>query len=294
MARPVTCSTRKLTTTSDGMRAPLTLAIALCVLLAAGGRTTESGPATVRAKSALTIELRSSKLELRGAVSSVAHEAILRQTALKLFAGRKLIVKLREQPALPPGWALITEVALRSLAETRSATVNITDDEIRVRGITSNRDSWNDAASRIRRSLLPGMTLRQNMEEIKTAGSMNRQCIELFRTALRGRKIEFAASSAELRTSTAPLLDELIQITVDCPGAGIRVTGHTDNTGNEAGNRALSQARADAIAAYLVAGGLLKSRITATGAGSSRPLVEETGTRARQLNRRIDIDIEFP
>jgi OOP family OmpA-OmpF porin len=138
------------------------------------------------------------------------------------------------------------------------------------------------------------MNLDYEVAEIRPSASFARQCIELFRTATRGRPIEFALSSAELRTSTYPVLDELIQVAADCPGTIVTVTGHTDRTGNEANNVALSEMRAQAVADYLVAGGIAAARVRAIGAGSSQPIVAGNTRRARQLNRRIELDLEFP
>ncbi|MEZ2305360.1 MULTISPECIES: OmpA family protein [Paraburkholderia] len=52
----------------------------------------------------------------------------------------------------------------------------------------------------------------------------------------------------------------------------IDVVGHTDRIGSDESNRALSQARAETVKAYLVAHGLDAERIRASGAGSSQPV----------------------
>jgi len=131
-------------------------------------------------------------------------------------------------------------------------------------------------------------------DESRPAETMNCQCIELFRTAMRGRRIEFPRSGAILGTSASPLLDELIQVAADCPAGHIEIVGHTDSTGAASANQNLSQARADAVAAYMIAGGIAASRISAIGVGSSQPLVAEDGSQARQRKRRITIVIRFP
>jgi OOP family OmpA-OmpF porin len=241
-----------------------------------------------------TIDVSKRQVMLRGPVSSVAHESILRQRTFTLFPDKTASFDLRERPALPPGWALVSELALRAAAETYSATIVISTSRIHINGITNDAEKWHKSLSSVERNLLPGMRLEDQIIEIRPAGSLHRQCVSLFRRALGGRKIEFPLASATLRSSAAPLLDELVQIAADCPDANIIITGHTDNTGQESGNLALSQSRADAIANYMIASGILANRITASGVGSSHPLVDDNTRQAHQLNRRIDIDIAFP
>ena len=242
----------------------------------------------------MTIEVDASRVQIRGIISSSAHAAILEQSAHRYFADKEAVLDLQIRPALPPGWALITDMSLRALAQTRTASAEITAAGVTVRGVTGSAADWQGAADLVDRNLLPGMLFRQQVVEIAHDGSLERQCIELFRTAQRGHEVEFALSSATLRTSALPTLDELIQIATDCPTTMIDITGHTDSTGDEAANLYLSQARADAVAAYLHAGGIASSRITAVGVGSNEPLVRGNGSRARQLNRRIDIELRFP
>jgi OmpA-OmpF porin, OOP family len=128
---------------------------------------------------------------------------------------------------------------------------------------------------------------------IDATNQLNEQCAALFHAAMRGRKIEFALSSSKLSTSASPLLDELIQIAADCPAAAITITGHTDDSGNEISNLALSTNRASAVAEYITARGINSARVAVNGAGSSSPLSIENTVRARRRNRRIDIQIGF-
>jgi len=242
----------------------------------------------------MDIEVGPSTLDIRGIVSSEANTDILQKSVARLFAGRETAIDVEVRPALPAGWALITDISLRALAEMRSASVHIDADGVTVRGMTSDASAWAAAAAGVSRNLLPGMTFRDQVVAVGADASLERQCIELFRSAQRGRKIEFASSSAALRSSAAPMLDELVQVAADCPAAHIDIKGHTDSTGNEAANVQLSQARADAVAAYLTAAGISPERITASGVGSAEPLVKDNSSRARQLNRRIDLELQFP
>lgn len=51
-----------------------------------------------------------------------------------------------------------------------------------------------------------------------------------------------------------------------------RIEGHTDSVGSRASNLGLSQRRADAVKAYLVAQGVTRARLDAKGYGFDRPL----------------------
>ncbi len=267
----------------------------LCVALAtsvSSGQTPSVAPS--RNGPEMTLVVQPSGVKISGAISSAANEALLRETASLLFPEETAVTAVQIRSALPPGWALATNLTLKALADTRSATAVISPYAINVRGFAADTERWEAAAARTRDYLPAGWKFRYQVEEAGTGGSIERQCIELFRTALRGRKIAFARASAELGTASMPLLDELIQIAVDCPASMIEITGHTDNSGSEAVNLALSQQRADAVAAYLVASGIAERRLTAVGVGSSHPLVADDTPQGRRLNRRIDIELTFP
>ena len=269
-----------------------TLASACFAAIAGGGGEPAEQPVTETPK--LEIEVTASRVRITGQVSSFAHEAILHQTLLQRFAAAETDVRLVVAPALPPGWALVTELTLAAMAETTSGRASVDPTSIEIRGITSDAPRWEEAATRLEANLLPNMQFEQMVEEVRRAVPLERHCLELFRTALRGRKIEFPVSSADLRTSAAPILEELVQIAADCPDGRIEIVGHTDASGTESGNLALSQARADAVAAYFENAGIERGRLTATGVGSSMPIVQGSDARARRLNRRIEIDISFP
>jgi OOP family OmpA-OmpF porin len=274
------------------MHLRLSLAALLCLFalrVDASTEETDIEPAGPR----LQIDLGRSSIAVSGEVSSLAHEAILRQLLLQRFADHEQDIQLSVRGVSPPGWALVTELTLKLLAESWSGQANIDTQRLYLRGITLDRKAAEFAAARLQRNLLPGMTLDYEFAEIYPPRSFERQCLELLRTASRGRPVEFGRSSAELSGSAYAVLDELVQIAADCPAARIAISGHTDNTGNEENNIALSEARARAVADYLIAGGIRADRIRSSGLGSAQPIVTEDSNRARQLNRRIEFDFSF-
>lgn len=239
------------------------------------------------------IEYGKSGLAITGDSSSVAHEAILRQAALNLFPPAKHQFDLRQRRVMPPGWALLTELTLRAVAQTYSSTATIDDSKVTVRGITMQKAEWDKAAAKLEMNLPPGTVFRQEVIELRPGATLESQCSALFRSALQGRKIEFPRDGDQLSSSAYAVLDELIQIIADCPAATIAITGHTDASGNESGNQQLSAARANSVMAYMIAGGISADRLQAVGAGSSTPLQNANNARARQINRRIEIEISF-
>lgn len=66
----------------------------------------------------------------------------------------------------------------------------------------------------------------------------------------------------------------------------VRIEGHTDSSGGRSVNLALSQRRAEAVAAYLVAQGIDSARLEVRGFGYDRPL---PGRRSSDgANRRVE------
>ncbi len=268
---------------------------ALCALIGFNAaQTRETSPPQIDERPQLRIDVNRSGVTFRGVVSSVAHESILRQRALALFPDKTQAFYVREQPALPPGWALLSEVTLRAVADSYSSTTRISATLISITGITSSQSNWQAGLARIEKNLLPAMKFEHEMAEIGLPGSHEDQCAKLFAATIRDRSVEFPRSGTSLRSSAHPFLDKLIQIAVDCPNAQFRITGHTDSTGEEATNIALSRARAAAVAAYMQGRGIQQSRITVFGAGSARPRADGQSRQDLKLNRRIEIEMDFP
>lgn len=71
--------------------------------------------------------------------------------------------------------------------------------------------------------------------------------------------------------------------------AKICVTGHSDNTGAEPGNKEFGQRRAEAVAKYLVELGVPQRRIVTSSLGSARPLVVTPPNTPEVANRRVEI-----
>ena len=107
-------------------------------------------------------------------------------------------------------------------------------------------------------------------------------------------QVLFDSGKAQLRRSAFPVLDNVAKVLQELPGQPIGIEGHTDNQpirySRWADNRALSMARAAAVADYLVEKqGVDRSRITTIGYGEDRPIASNDAAAGRQQNRRVEV-----
>lgn len=72
----------------------------------------------------------------------------------------------------------------------------------------------------------------------------------------------------------------------------LRVEGHTDNRGNAARNKRLSQGRAASVAKWLETHGIEKGRLSAAGFGAEKPLDTNDTEPGRTNNRRVEFHVE--
>jgi OOP family OmpA-OmpF porin len=102
------------------------------------------------------------------------------------------------------------------------------------------------------------------------------------------QQIQFEFNRAVIRPGISyRILDEVVGVLNDNPKINLEVQGHTDNVGADVYNMRLSQARADAVRAYLVSKGIAGPRLLAKGFGFHQPLVPNTTAANRELNRRV-------
>lgn len=104
----------------------------------------------------------------------------------------------------------------------------------------------------------------------------------------RSEQISYENEDSAISEASHRLLDAVAGLAMICSEFRLEIGVHTDARGAESFNRTRSQARADAIAAYLEGRGIEPGRLVAYGYGESRPIDPAQTSEAYALNRRVE------
>ncbi len=99
----------------------------------------------------------------------------------------------------------------------------------------------------------------------------------------------FSTGTAEIAPGGTRSVEKLVVVLQKNPNLSVLIEGHTDNTGNDKGNLALSQKRAEAVKQVLVAKGIKPDRINTKGYGKQYPVAPNDSPSGRQQNRRAEV-----
>jgi outer membrane protein OmpA-like peptidoglycan-associated protein len=103
--------------------------------------------------------------------------------------------------------------------------------------------------------------------------------------------ILFETNSATLNSSSQQSLTKFAQSLQNNAETNVAISGHTDNTGNDAINQPLSERRAESVANFLVGKGVTRNRLTTVGNGSHQPVADNNTAAGRSQNRRVEVVI---
>ncbi|MEP7267247.1 MAG: OmpA family protein [Saprospiraceae bacterium] len=102
--------------------------------------------------------------------------------------------------------------------------------------------------------------------------------------------VNFKTGSDSLTAESHNQLDQLASVLAAFPTVTIKVVGHTDNMGNAAANKKLSDSRAKSVKAYLVSmGKIAGSRIATAGMGQEQPIADNSTDEGKAKNRRVEV-----
>jgi outer membrane protein OmpA-like peptidoglycan-associated protein len=102
-------------------------------------------------------------------------------------------------------------------------------------------------------------------------------------------EITFGVDSANIDTGFRNTLDQVASTLIQYEKTYVDVLGHTDSTGSDAYNQALSERRASSVADYLSSRGVQSARLATRGYGESQPKASNLDAAGRSTNRRVEI-----
>jgi outer membrane protein OmpA-like peptidoglycan-associated protein len=103
--------------------------------------------------------------------------------------------------------------------------------------------------------------------------------------------ITFALNSSDLNAQFFNALDGVSMVLKEYDKTVIEVAGHTDSSGSDQYNQALSERRAQAVAGYLGSHGVKTQRLITIGAGEGHPVASNDTEQGRAANRRVELTI---
>ena len=101
--------------------------------------------------------------------------------------------------------------------------------------------------------------------------------------------VTFATDSSDLSPAFFDVLNSVGKVLDEFDQTVVEVAGHTDSTGTDSYNQALSERRAGSVANYLRGQGVMNERLITVGMGEKYPVANNGTIDGRQANRRVEI-----
>jgi len=101
----------------------------------------------------------------------------------------------------------------------------------------------------------------------------------------------YKVNSSEISEAYMDNLNKIVEVFLKYPETNILIEGHTDDSGSDQLNMALSEKRTKAVGAYMVSKGVAPGRLTQKWYGESQPKYPNDSEANRQKNRRVELAI---
>lgn len=101
--------------------------------------------------------------------------------------------------------------------------------------------------------------------------------------------INFDTGKWDLKDDGKATVAEIVKMLKAAPTIKIGIEGHTDNVGQAAANKTLSEKRAQSVMKAVIAGGIDAKRLSSAGFGQEKPVADNRGEEGRAKNRRVEL-----
>ncbi|MDJ0908467.1 MAG: OmpA family protein [Woeseiaceae bacterium] len=200
-----------------------------------------------------------------------------------------LAVTIRQGNVAVDGYAApaMRDRVLALVSTMQSGTARLTEQSLELNGVTSADAGFGEELAELRDELPAHMATAIDVFIIDADQAGSDVCERMFET-VSALPAQFDETGILMRTASQPALDRIVDFALDCDESRIELVGHSDSTGPEAANVALSLTRAQRVADYLVARGVDSERLVLSAAGSAEPIADNATRLGRERNRRVE------
>ncbi|WP_281858216.1 OmpA family protein [Litoreibacter halocynthiae] len=235
-------------------------------------------------------------VQLRGRLPDDNVEQIVGSFARAQFGSDKVYLATRDDSTLPESWPVRVLAALEALASLENGSAVVQKDYVEIRGVSGDQSASDTISRKLADKLGDSENFEVNVrydEMLDTTLDLPtpEECVARINSILNSAKIVFEPSSSEITEAAGRTVDRIAEIAKQCERVRMEIGGYTDSQGREEMNTALSQQRADAVRAALLARRVLTSNISSKGYGESDPIADNDTADGREANRRIEFKL---
>jgi outer membrane protein OmpA-like peptidoglycan-associated protein len=189
--------------------------------------------------------------------------------------------------AKPNSKAVVRRNYENALKQSGWTVVYSDDDVLTEKQTVGGQERWVQLASNDGTSYELRVAQKGAMEQsVTTAADMSAALKKDGRVAL---QINFDTGKATIRPDSQSIVDQIVQLLNNDTTLKLSIEGHTDNVGNAASNKTLSDARAKSVVAAIVVKGVVAGRLTSVGYGQDKPVADNSTEEGRAKNRRVEL-----
>jgi OOP family OmpA-OmpF porin len=221
-----------------------------------------------------------------GTVADDAGKAALLARLRAVYGNERVVDQLAVgRVAAPPNWnEHVARLIGPNLKLITRGQLQVDGNSVSLRGDVASEAQRQQIASELALNLDASYTVNNGLRvAVSEQGMLD--------AALADRIIEFESGKAALTDAGKAVLDQMSVALLRLKDKKVQVIGHTDNAGSRAGNLSLSQARAEAVKAYVGGRGVNPDMVSVSGEGPDRPVADNRTPEGRARNRRIEFKV---
>jgi OmpA-OmpF porin, OOP family len=105
------------------------------------------------------------------------------------------------------------------------------------------------------------------------------------------QNVRFRTNSDQFLAQSSTILNEIAEILSRYPNYNLKISGYTDDVGNDSANQSLSERRALACFQYLLVKNVASNRMSHAGFGETNPIGSNDSEAGRARNRRVEFEL---